>query len=108
MNAFGFDRIKIQEVQMWKVGEFSTMIIKIQNGSQIKLPEDIMKTLHLSEGQELDIRIEDGQIIVSKVEDIKNEVKKELKHMKEHPEEYKTYSNVDDMFKDMEIDINND
>lgn len=109
MPLNGNDRIKVSYSDLWKVGEnFTIMIIKLEQNNKISLPEEIMESLHLHSGQELDIRIEDGQIIICPAEMIEQmkAVKEELEYMKQHPEEYKSYSDVDEMFKDLKVDVN--
>ena len=108
MPQDGNGRIEIEYSDMWKVGGFTAMIIKLKQNNNIYLPEAIMKALHLQAGQELNIEVKDNQIVISPVfseaQKLAQEVKEEYEHYKKHPEDYKAYSDVDQMFKDMGID----
>lgn len=44
-------------------------IAKWGNSAAIRLPKAVMDEMHLSEGTELDIRVEDGKVIVRPVSD---------------------------------------
>lgn len=98
-----------------KVGE--TMITKIKEKNQVTIPSNIIKQMKLKTNDQLQVEIINGKIVITPVEIVEKDFfeTKLGKEIKEALEEYrvekakgniKTYSNVDDLFKDLGVDTN--
>lgn len=82
------------------------MIIESRKKSQITLPKEVVKELNLVEGDKLDITIADGKIFLEPVAVYPKEyilkIEEEISALKEEPKfEYNTFSNIDDLMKDL-------
>ncbi len=66
---------------------------------------ELLEPLNLNLDDEIDIKTEQGKIIITKVNYIPNEetlkAMEEVKEMEKNPHLYKSYSNVDEMIKDI-------
>ncbi len=71
----------------------------------IKLPSDILASLHWDDNDEINIKEEAGRIVIEKVEHIPNAETiaaiKEVEEMKKNPHLYKGYDDVDEMMRDI-------
>lgn len=83
------------------------MISELRQKSQITIPKDIVKALNLSEGDKLDISIEDGVIVItpivvyskSYIESLRNEID-DIK-MKVASGEQPIFETIDAMFEEL-------
>lgn len=102
--------IGISDIQKVRKG-VNVMITQLRGRSQITIPKNIIDTLGLKEGDNLNIEIVDGKIIVKPVvmvpknqawfwtdewQSAEKEVDKDIKSGK-----IKTASNIDDLMKDL-------
>lgn len=102
--------IKVSDIQKVRKGVF-IMITQLRGRSQITIPKNIIETLGLKEGDNLNIEIENGKIIVKPVVMVpknqawfwtdewqlaEKEVDEDIKAGK-----IKTASNIDDLMKDL-------
>ncbi|MGF7058688.1 AbrB/MazE/SpoVT family DNA-binding domain-containing protein [Brassicibacter mesophilus] len=92
-----------------KAGEY--MLGKIKAKNQLTIPTEIMKELKLNIGDDVNIDIIDNRIVISPVvlvdkefwdEKLASEVKEEYQHYLKNKNEYKTYSNTEDLFNDLD------
>ena len=87
------------------------MLAEIRGRSQITIPSEIIKKLGISEGDKFDIMERDGGIFLCPVVVYpKDKIAKIAKILKESENDTKTrtaFENVEDMFSDMGIDIDN-
>ena len=85
------------------------MLVELKNGSQITIPSEIIKSLGLSEGDKFDVETKDGGIFLCPVvvypKDKMIEIAKLLKKAEVETESQAAFTNVNDMFADMGIDI---
>lgn len=82
------------------------MIIELRKKSQITLPKEIVKELHLIEGDKFDITVVDGKICLEPVAVYPKEyilkIEKEINTLRENPKfEYNTFDNIDELMKDL-------
>lgn len=85
------------------------MIIEMRNRSQITIPSEVTKKMGLKEGDKFELIVKDGGIflrpvIVSNKEKLDSLAKK-IKEIEKDVSK-KTYSKVDEMFKDMGVNVN--
>lgn len=86
------------------------MLAELRGRSQITIPAEIIKKLGISEGDKFEIIEKDGGIFLCPVVVYpKEKIEKLAKLIKESESEIqnKVYDDVDKMFADMGIDINN-
>ncbi len=87
------------------------MLAEMRGRSQITIPANIVKKLGISEGDKFEIMEKDGGIFLCPVVVYpKDKFLKIAKLIKDSEEEISTkesFDNVEDMFLDMGIDINN-
>lgn len=87
------------------------MLAEIRGRSQITIPAEIIKKLGISEGDKFEVMERDGGIFLCPVIVYpKEKIEKLAKLVKESAAEVndsKTFENVEDMFADMGIDIDN-
>ena len=87
------------------------MLVEVRSRSQITIPSDIVKNLGIKEGDLLEILEKDGGFFLCPVVTYpKAEMMRIAKLVKEASEDYKTgqakaYDDVDKMFSDMGIDL---
>lgn len=88
------------------------MLIEMRGRSQITIPSEIVKNLGIREGDKFEVIEKDGGIFLCPVVVYpKNEMVRIAKLIKETEKEYqsgdlKTYDDVDKMFEDMGINLN--
>jgi antitoxin MazE len=88
------------------------MLIEMRGRSQITIPSEIVKSLGIKEGDKFDVIEKDGGIFLCPVVIYpKKEMVRIAKLIKESDAEYKggelkTYDDVDRMFEDMGINLN--
>jgi len=78
------------------------MNIKFKARNQITIPEEISKAFKLKEGDILDIKIENGVMIIQPMDLVKREIKEldeELKNFK--TKDYKKYNSGDELMNDI-------
>ena len=89
----------------------SVMLVEMRGRSQITIPSDIVKSLGVKEGDKFDVIEKDGGIFLCPVVVYpKKEMLRIAKLIKETEAEYKsgelkTYDDVDKMFEDMGINL---
>ena len=87
------------------------MLAEIRGRSQITIPSEIIKKLGISEGDKFDIMERDGGIFLCPVvvypKDKIAKIAKILKESENDPKTRTAFENVEDMFSDMGIDIDN-
>ena len=100
----GNDRIvNIEYSHFWEVGEF-LMIIKL-NKNNINIPEEIIKELKLQHGQNLNLELKNNSIVITPLTESQShafEVKAEYEYYKQNPDQYKVYSDIDQLIKDLD------
>lgn len=86
------------------------MLAEIRGRSQITIPAEIIKSLNISEGDRFEVTERDGGIFLCPVvvypKEKMEKIAKIVKESKEYIAEQDGFESVDDMFKDMGIDIN--
>ncbi len=89
------------------------MLSKIKTKNQLTIPAEIMKKLTLKPGDDVELKVEKGKIVLTPIVtiekefwdlEIAKEVKEEYEYYKKHSEEYKTYSSAKELFDDLEND----
>jgi len=86
------------------------MLAEIRGRSQITIPSEIVKKLKINEGDKFEVTEKDGGIFLCPVVVYpKEKLEKIAKLLKESEKEIsdKSYSDVDEMFADMGIDLKN-
>ncbi|MDO5396392.1 MAG: AbrB/MazE/SpoVT family DNA-binding domain-containing protein [bacterium] len=87
------------------------MLAEIRGRSQITIPAEIIKKMGISEGDKFDITEKDGGIFLCPVvvypKDKLVKIARLIKESENDTANQKAYKNVDDMFADMGIDIDN-
>lgn len=87
------------------------MLAEIRGRSQITIPAELIKKLGISEGDKFDITEKDGGIFLCPVvvypKDKITEIAKLIKETESDIANQKAFDNVEEMFADMGIDINN-
>ena len=87
------------------------MLAEIRGRSQITIPAELIKKLGISEGDKFDITEKDGGIFLCPVvvypKDKITEIAKLIKETEADIANQKAFDNVEEMFADMGIDINN-
>jgi len=84
------------------------MIIELRQKSQITIPKEIINSLHLEEGDHLDIKIEDGVILIEPVAIYSKAYVKKLEDsvmiINEEPDKYTEgpFSSVEDAIEYLE------
>ena len=85
------------------------MLAELRGRSQITIPSEIIKSLGVSEGDKFDVIEKDGGIFLCPVvvypKDKMIEIAKLLKKAEAETENQTAFTNVNDMFADMGIDI---
>ena len=87
------------------------LLVEIRGRSQITIPAEIVKMLGIKEGDQLEVQEKDGGIFLCPVVVYpKNEVERIARLVKEAEIEYsnddsRIYSDIDKMFTDMGIDL---
>lgn len=88
------------------------MLVEIRGRSQITIPSEIIKSLGVKEGDKFEVIEKDGGIFLCPVVVYpKNEMLRIAKLIKETDAEYKSgelkaYDDIDKMFEDMGINLN--
>jgi AbrB family looped-hinge helix DNA binding protein len=90
------------------------MLIKLRNRAQITLPKEIVKALGLKSGDDLEIRIEKGRVIITPVAVIpkdelwawKTEIRTAIEEGREEAREgkLKVYNTVHEMWAEIEAE----
>ncbi|MEE1223780.1 MAG: AbrB/MazE/SpoVT family DNA-binding domain-containing protein [Clostridia bacterium] len=87
------------------------MLAEIRGRSQITIPSEIIKRLGISEGDKFDIVEKDGGIFLCPVvvypKDKLLKIAKLIKDSEKELSAQESFDNVENMFADMGIDINN-
>jgi len=92
-----------------KAGEY--MLGKIKTKNQLTIPTEIMRELELNVGDDVNIDIVNNRIIISPVvlvekefwdQKLAKEVKEEYDHYLANKNDYKAYSNTEELFKDLD------
>ena len=87
------------------------MLAEIRGRSQITIPAEIIKRLGISEGDKFDIVEKDGGIFLCPVvvypKDKLLKIAKLIKDSEKELSAQESFDNVENMFADMGIDINN-
>ena len=87
------------------------MLAEIRGRSQITIPSEIIKRLGISEGDKFDIVEKDGGIFLCPVvvypKDKLLKIAKLIKDAEKELSAQESFDNVENMFADMGIDINN-
>ena len=87
------------------------MLAEIRGRSQVTIPADIIKKLGISEGDKFDITERDGGIFLCPVVVYPKEkiekIAKLIKNADEETARQTAFDSVEDMFRDMGIDIDN-
>ena len=97
------DKILDIKSNFLNVGEF-LMIIKL-NKNNINIPEEIIKELKLQHGQNLNLEIKENKIVITPLTEAQEyilEVKAEYEYYKQNPDQYKVYSDIDQLIKDLD------
>ena len=97
------DKILDIKSNFLNVGEF-LMIIKL-NKNNINIPEEIIKELKLQHGQNLNLEIKENKIVITPLTEAQEyilEVKSEYENYKQNPDQYKVYSDIDQLIKDLD------
>lgn len=101
--------VRISEIP--KSGEVNEMLAEIRGRSQITIPADIIKKLGITEGDKFEIMEKDGGIFLCPVVVYPKEKMEQLaqliKSSKEEVSQQTAFDSVEDMFRDMGIDIDN-
>ena len=89
------------------------MLSKIKTKNQLTIPAEIMKKLTLKPGDDVELKVEKGKIVLTPIVTIEKEfwdlelakeVKEEYEYYKKNPDEYKAYSSAKELFDDLEND----
>ena len=87
------------------------MLVEISGRSRITIPSEIVQKLGISEGDKFDITEKDGGIFLCPVvvcpKDKIAKIAKILKNSENDTENRTAFENVEDIFSDMGIDIDN-
>lgn len=87
------------------------MLAELKEYSQITIPSEIIRNLGISKGDKFDIIEKDGGIFLCPVvvypKNKLSRIAKLIKASERDTENQKEYENVNDMFADMGIDIDN-
>ena len=97
------DKILDIKSNFLNVGEF-LMIIKL-NKNNINIPEEIIKELKLQHGQNLNLELKNNSIVITPLTESQShafEVKAEYEYYKQNPDQYKVYSDIDQLIKDLD------
>ena len=85
------------------------MIIEMRNRSQITIPSEVTKKMGLKERDKFELIVKDGGIFLRPVivcnKEKLDSLAKKIKEIEKDVSK-KTYSKVDEMFKDMGVNVN--
>ena len=81
------------------------MIVELRKKSQITLPKEIVKQLCLNEGDNFEVIVENGCILLQPVavysKEYISKLEKEIKELKNKSLNNKSFDNTDDLIKDL-------